>query len=388
MGIAMIDRAALARRAEALLPGLARPSRVDDGLRRAASYRTAAASYLENRRRARAGREDLLPLYFIWTVSRRCNFLCDYCDDHRGRRYPELPRDGELDTAAGLEVLRVMRTRCPSVYFAGGEPTLRDDLPAWLRGARALRYYPTILNTNGSAIVKRLRQPAWSTALADLDVVVVSLDALDPARLASMWGYPRPTEVIEAIHVLAALARPLRFALKVNCVIQPGRISDARAVLDFARDLGIGFAPVPVNRGPAVDGALADDPDYPALVELILERKRAGQNIVGSERMLRRLLSSAPLVCRNTLKPHVDHDGRVFWPCKASVAVEPRTFDVRDFDHVDALWAHASSAIDPRGFSTRCGAKCNWAQNYTTDAYAHGLTHPLSLLGEVRSLVA
>lgn len=388
MGVALIDRGAARARAQALLPRLAKPSRLEDGVRRAAAYRTAAESYLENRRRARAGREDLLPLYFIWTVSRRCNFLCEYCDDHRGRRYPELPRDGELDTAAGLEVLQVMRTRCPSVYFAGGEPTLRDDLPVWLREARALRYFPTILNTNGSAIVKRLRQPAWSTVLRDLDVVVVSLDALDPARLASMWGYARPAEVIEAIHVLAALAEPMRFSLMVNCVIQPGRVADARAVLDFARDLGIGFAPVPVNRGPAVDDALASDPEYADLVATILARKRAGQRIAGSARMLERLLSSAPLVCRNTLKPHVDHDGRVFWPCKASVAVEPATFDVRDFEHVDALWAHAAAAIDPRGFSARCGARCNWAQNYSTDAYAHGLTHPLSLLGEIRDLVS
>ncbi|MCA9607507.1 MAG: hypothetical protein KC619_17995, partial [Myxococcales bacterium] len=153
-------------------------------------------------------------------------------------------------------------------------------------------------------------------------------------------------------------------------------------------DLGIGFAPVPVNRGPTVDHALADDPEYSALVARILERKRAGQKIAGSERMLRRLLRSAPLVCRNTLKPHVDHDGRVFWPCKAAVDVTPVTFDVREFDHVDALWDRASAAIDPTGFSDRCGASCNWAQNYSTDAYAHGLTHPWSLLGEVRGLVA
>lgn len=388
MKTVLVDRAAQARRAQALLPELTRPSRVEDAARRAAAYRTALASYVENRRRARRGREDLLPLYFIWTVSRRCNFLCEYCDDHRGRRYPELPRDGELDTAAGLEVLRTMRTRCPSVYFAGGEPTLRDDLPVWLREARALRYFPTILNTNGSAIVKRLRQPAWRTALADLDVIVVSLDALDPRVLSAMWGYPRPAEVIEAIHVLAALAAPLRFSLMVNCVIQPGRVAHARAVLDFARDLEIGFAPVPVNVGPTVDVALRDDPEYADFVELVLARKREGQRIAGSERMLRRLLSSAKLACRNTLKPHVDHDGKLFWPCKASVAVEPVTLDVREFDHVDALYARAAAELDPRGFSARCGARCNWAQNYTTDAYAHGLTHPASLLAEVWDLVA
>ena len=104
--------------------------------------------------------------------------------------------------------------------------------------------------------------------------------------------------------------------------------------------------------------------------------------------MLRRLLTSAPLTCRNTLKPHVDHDGRLFWPCKASVDVEPIALDVRAYDHLDALWAEASEQIDPCGFSERCGGRCNWAQNYTTDAYAHGLTHPLDLLGELRGFLS
>ena len=58
-----------------------------------------------------------------------------------------------------------------------------------------------------------------------------------------------------------------------------------------------------------------------------------------------------------------------------------------DFDHVDALWAHCSALVSPHGFhgpaSNQCGAACNWAQNYTTDEYAHGLEHPLSLLGAV-----
>ncbi len=388
MKTALVDRAALNAQAAALLPTLASPPKLGDGARRAASYLTSARNFVENRRRFRAGREDLRPLYFIWTVSRRCNFLCSYCDDHRGRRYPELPRDGELDTRGALELLRVMRTRSPAVYFAGGEPTLRDDLPTLLREARALRYFPTIINTNGSAIVKRLRQPGWSTVLADLDLVVVSLDSLDPATLREMWGYGRPTEVIEALHVLSALKGPMRFKLMVNCVIQPGRTEHARAVLDFARELDITFAPVPLNVGPTIDAALQTDPGYAALVDTILERKREGQPIAGSYRMLSRLLTSAPLTCRNTLKPHVDHDGKLFWPCKAAVDVEPATFPVNDFDDLDELYAVASAEIDPSGFSERCGATCNWAQNYSTDAYAHGLTHPASLISEIRGFLS
>jgi hypothetical protein len=103
--------------------------------------------------------------------------------------------------------------------------------------------------------------------------------------------------------------------------------------------------------------------------------------------MLRRLLWSEPLVCRNTLKPHVDHDGRLFWPCKASVNVEPARIDVLQFADVESLYRYAVAQVDPTAFRgsgpRQCGANCNWAQNYSTDAYAHGLQHPLGLVAEI-----
>ncbi len=371
-------------RADALGPTLEPPRRGRAELRRRArSYATFARNYAANWRRARAGRQDLLPLYFIWTLLRDCNFRCDYCDDHRGRKYPDLPQTGTLDTARALRLLEVMRTRAPSVYFAGGEPTLRKDLPQLTRRARDLDYYPIIINTNGSAVDRLLAKPGWRTWLADTDVVVVSLDGLDMEAMGKLWVYRRPVDVVRNLLLLRELAAAQRVKLMVNAVIRPGATSDARAVLDLCCDLGIWFCPVPQNQGPAMTAALAADADYAALVDLILQRKRAGHRITGSLRMNQRLLTGAPLDCRNTLKPHIDHDGRLFWPCKASVAIEPAQIDVLAFDDVDALWAHAREQIDPTGFQDRCGARCNWAQNYTTDAYAHGLVHPLSLVTEV-----
>ncbi len=382
----------LAREAKALaaelLPRLERPRTLpEDARRRAHSLADSARSFLENRRRAASGREDLLPLYFIWTTHRTCNFLCTYCDDHRGGRYPELPEEGTLDTAEGVRLLEVMRTRATAVYFAGGEPTLRKDLPALTRAARDLDYYPLFVNTNGSAIDRLLGLPAYRTWLADLDVVIVSLDGLELPWLAQTWGTQRPEDVLRNLLLLRELSGPLRFKLAVNAVVQPGQVEHARDVLDLANDLGIWFTPVPMNVGPTVATGLSDDPAYVAFANLVLARKRAGHRITGSERLNHRLLFSEPLACRNTLKPHVDADGTLFWPCKASVAVEPVRARVLDFAHVDDLWAHCSARQDPRGFSARCGARCNWAQNYSTDAYAHGLEHPLSLLGEVGELL-
>ena len=371
--------------ADRLRPNLVRPSH--DLGRRVRAYRTALRNFRANRRLARQGREDLRPLYFIWTVHRPCNFLCEYCDDHQGKRYPELPTDGQLDTEEGIELLRIMRTGTPSVYFAGGEPLTRRDLPDLIDAAHRLAYYPIVVNTNGSPLDRLLKRPAWDRFLGQVDVMVVSLDALHLPTLSKMWGYARPEEVIRNLLLVRELAEEMGIKLMVNTVIQPGQVSHARDVLDLVGELGIWFCPVPVNVGPRVSGALIADPEYDALSETILRRKAEGQRITGSPRMLRRLLRSEPLDCRNTLKPHIDHDGRLFWPCKACVNVEPALVDVRDFEDVDALYAHASRLVDPTGFHgggpDQCGADCNWAQNYTTDTYAHGLLHPRQLLADV-----
>ncbi len=376
--------------AERLRPGLQAPrTGAAEWRRRALSWRTAAMNYAGNVRRARAGREDLWPLYFIWTTLRPCNFRCSYCDDHRGARYPELDGHGRLDTDAGKRLLRVMRTRTPSVYFAGGEPTLRRDLPELVREARDLDYYPIVVNTNGSLFHRLLDKPAWRTFLADVDVLVVSLDALDLGKLSRMWVTKHPEDVIRNLLMLRELASEMRIKLMVNTVIQPGLVREARAVLDLADDLGIWFCPVPQNRGPRIDPDVLADPDYAELARTIVDRKRAGARISGSARMNDRLLHAAPLDCRNTLKPHVDHDGKLAWPCKASANVEPARIDVLGFDGVEELYEHARRRIDPTRFHgpgpAQCGGDCNWAQNYTTDEYAFGLGHPAHLARELVS---
>ncbi len=380
------------RLAHQLLPRLEVPRNGwGEWRRRRRAYATAAGNYLVNRRLFKQGREDLRPLYFIWTLLRTCNFRCVYCDDHRGQCYPELPKDGTLSTDEGLRLLRVMRTGTSSVYFSGGEPTLRKDLPELTRAARDLDYFPILINTNGSVIDSLLQQDAWRSWLADIDIIIVSLDALHLPTLQDMWVYPHPERVLRNLLLLHELSEVMRFKLMVNTVIQPEAIAHARDVLDFANDLGIAFCPVPMNTGPAVHAALRHDSEYNALVKTILERKAQGYPITGSARLLQRLLHSEALTCRNTLKPHIDHDGRVFWPCKASVHVQPERVNVLDFDDVDSMYAYAARRIDPTGFhgpgTAQCGANCNWAQNYSTDTYAYGLEHPTSLIRDISDLV-
>ncbi len=238
-----LDWPRLAEEARALAaklrPQLAKPDRgVARQARRTQAYRTTARNYLDNRALSRAGREDLRPLYFIWTMLRTCNFLCTYCDDHRGRKYPELSNEGVLDTSQAFELLRIMRSRTPSVYFSGGEPTIRQDLPAITAEAHRLAYYPIIINTNASLLHRWLKREHWRTWLAHTDIIVVSLDALDLNALSDLWVYRKSEDVLRNLLLLRELSAEQDVKLMVNTVIQPGQTAEARAVLDLANDLG------------------------------------------------------------------------------------------------------------------------------------------------------
>jgi len=292
-----------------------------------------------------------------------------------------------LDTDQSIRLLKIMRTGVPSVLFSGGEPTLRDDFPEITRAARNLAYFPIIVNTNGSLLHQLLQKTRWRTWLADCDHIVVSLDALDPKVLSEMWCYQSPEVVIRNILLLHELSRGMRFKLLVSTVIQPGLTDHARDVLNLTNDLGICFCPMPMNVGPAIEASLLNDSQYQDLVKLILARKRAGYRIAGSLRLNERMLTAQPLQCRNTLKPHIDFDGRIFWPCKASMAIEPLMIRALDFENLDAIYEHASNLLDPTDFQLKCGARCNWSQHYTTDAYAHFLTNPWTIFSEIRDFL-
>lgn len=365
-----------------------------DTRRRLSSYHKAAESWIVNKRRLGRGDECLRPTYFIWTMTNRCNFACEYCDNHRGQKYPDLanPDGGPLSTEEGRELLKIMRSGTSAIYFCGGEPTLRNDLPSLTRSAWDLGYFPLMINTNAALLHRRLANPEWSDWLARMDIVICSLDSLDPGHLDGLYVTDEGEHVIRNVSALARLAEHTGTKVVVNCILRPGNIDHAEAVFDWARRLGIWFVPVPLNHGPSATHDLLEDPDYRRLVQRILREKGRGGRILGSQRLLERLLNQVPIKCLPSLKAHVDPDGSVWWPCKPCVNVEPIKVPVLGHRTLDEVWAEGRRLIDPSGFhgpgDDQCGANCGWAQNYAGDLYAFGLEHPLSLLGAIRDFTS
>ncbi|MDP8256679.1 MAG: radical SAM protein [Candidatus Alcyoniella australis] len=368
---------------------LSAADRLRDARRRARALALFGRNFTINRRKLRKGDHALRPLYAIWTMLNQCNFRCTYCDNHQGHAYYDVDDPGRLDTVGGKRLLELIHSGTPALYWCGGEPTLRDDLPELLDYSWDLGFFPNMINTNGFNIHQRLQQRAWRDFLWQMDVVVVSLDALNQRLLRKLWGVSKTEQVLVNLLLLRRLRELVKFKLSVNTVISEQTLDEARAVLDLCADLDLWFVPVPVNQGHRPSESLLQNPDYQALAELILQRKADGQKIIGSATLLGRLLYCRPHTCYTTLKPHIWSDGSLCWPCRAPVNVEPQDINLLKFDSFDQAYAAGRKLVNPDNFhgpaANQCGGECAWMQNYTTSRYAEGLLHPLQsgIVGEI-----
>ena len=122
-----------------------------------------------------------------------CNLQCSYCLTESGPRVPrrELPGEAILERAAEAADLGF-----ESFGVTGGEPFIRDDMPALV--AELGRRRPTVVLSNATLFnERRLRE---LEPLADLPVhVQISLDHPDPVENDEMRGPENFRKVMEAI---------------------------------------------------------------------------------------------------------------------------------------------------------------------------------------------
>ncbi len=341
---------------------------------------------------------NFIPLFYIWTMTNACNFICTYCSNHRDGKYPLLYKKGgahrkNLDTLQGKRLLHVMR-EASAIYWCGGEPTLRKDLPELLDYSTKVGMF-NMINTNGSLLGDLLVKPAYRNFLAQMDVVIISLDALDTKALAKMYNVHESIarNVIRNLLALRVLRHFVPFKLVANVVITKDNITEANDVIDFCCDLGITLAPVSGNIGSSADASLINDPAYQVLVDKILERARDGYPMIASAKLLDRVLHGRIEHCYPVVFDHVDHDGTIYWPCKAYPAAIKQP--LLNFDNVMQAHDEASKKLNPAFFhgkgKEKCNGSCQWMQNCVTEAYGSALVEGFiegGLFKEIRGLLS
>src|SRR5688572_5249025 len=158
------------------------------------------------------------------SVTDRCNMRCRYCMPED--TYVWLPRESILTFEEIARLVRVFAgLGVHKVRLTGGEPLLRQDLPALVEMiARDSRLTDLAMTTNGLLLAKH----ATDLRRAGLGRVTVSLDTLRPERMLTFARSARHADVLEGI----AAARAGGFAtIKLNSVVVRGFNDDELAEL-------------------------------------------------------------------------------------------------------------------------------------------------------------
>lgn len=263
--------------------------------------------YFQNAWRRKVLRTKIVAPYAVtFYVTHKCNLACSYCT----QKEPDVFSD-ELDTAGTLRLLGKIRKESDSIVVTGGEPTLRADIEEIVEAARFKeRFRSLLLITNGTLLDRKQRILSAVTGL------VVSLDALatDPTNpLSKPAALPKVLENLQLAK--EKLGNPRR--ITISTVIEEWNIGQVERLLDWCGEQGFVFAAQSAQMEKMPNLALLRNPAYQALVDKIIERRRANtQAVNGTPKTIETLLRFQPFECFPTMFPRVYPNGDVFYPCE------------------------------------------------------------------------
>ncbi|HII92341.1 MAG TPA: radical SAM protein [Methanosarcina sp.] len=154
-----------------------------------------------------------------------CNLHCKYCYAYRD----ESPQ--KLSSQQVNEILNTLSLRGSSVIiFSGGEPTLDNNLPEYIRTAYNLNHKPGIA-TNGVFLPESLLE-----AIVDCGAFIqFSLDTLDHKTFNSLCGLDRLNNILDNINrVLHAGIEPT-----LSFTVTQINFTDLTSIVEFALSKGI-----------------------------------------------------------------------------------------------------------------------------------------------------
>jgi MoaA/NifB/PqqE/SkfB family radical SAM enzyme len=275
--------------------------------------------------------DPVLPTMYVTPL---CNLQCTYCADWGLHKNSALV--AELPTREQLErTIAILAEECQALYFTGGEPLMRPDIAELAKFARSQGIVYLAMNTNGLLLHVR------PEVLSSLDNLVISLDGLDEVRdYPALQAQPRRRQrILDNIRWAAGEQKARGFSLTLTCVVRPGRVQAAHEVMEFAQEIGAEFSIQHLTVGSRASPELKADPAFRTFVNAMLEARRAGRGISGSEVYLTTTRDHRPFGCTPTAVPHVDHLGRLAYPCR----------EIGDQVYVDLLAAGSLRAAMKEG---------------------------------------
>lgn len=214
----------------------------------------------------------------LFEVTARCDLCCSFCFADTGNGCAP---DPGLETIEGWYRMLLERGGPFVVQLSGGEPTVRDDLPAIISLGRSLGFEFLQLNTNG---LRLAREDSYAEKLrtAGLSWVFLQFDGMDDGVYEKLRGRPLLREKLAAVDRCAAAGLGV---VLVPTLVRGVNVGEIGKIVDYAvRRIpavrGVHFQPVSYfGRHP---GAPADE-DRITIPEIIreIEKQTAGRMKTG-----------------------------------------------------------------------------------------------------------
>ncbi len=218
------------------------------------------------------------PVWCAWQVTYRCNFRCRICFYWRQRHRPS----EELSPADFLRGARnLARIGSLLVNLAGGEPTLRPDLPAVVEAVA--RWHFPFVTTNGWRIRPEQARALWRAGLWG---VSVSIDYPDAPRHDAQRGVRGAfEEAVRAIEVFRDTRTAPYQRVNLMAVLTAENQDEIEGVVALAERLGASAMVQPY--GVLKTGEVSPRP-RPPVAERLLEIRRRRPALISNPYFLAR----------------------------------------------------------------------------------------------------
>jgi len=215
------------------------------------------------------------PLYVHYGLTHRCNLQCRMCNVYR-----DASEDEELSIEQIEKVFDILRSLgIVYVSIGGGEPFLRQDLPAII-SLLIKKGFMVRLLTNGTLVDEGLIKDIVSSGLKEISV---SLDTLDHQKQAYICNRSDTGEkIIRSIDIFSrALSKNRRFLL-INTVVSRLNIDELPQLSQFAKSKGYYISFVPVETHGYSEFAFTQD-EHQSIDEnydYLMQKKKEGRSSI------------------------------------------------------------------------------------------------------------
>lgn len=234
-----------------------------------------------------------MPLAVQILLTHRCDAFCRTCS-------VPLQHRAELDTRAWITILDdLARLGTVRVTFSGGEPLVREDLPALVERCTA-HGISTTLDTNG------YRYPARADSLLGLGRVMIGLEGREEAHdaIREPGAFRRAQDAIAAARSRGIEVWTVTTLTRLN-------LDDIDWILDEAERTGAKAAfqllqPDSPQVPRSAAGLIPAPEDARRALRTLLEARLSGRPVGVSEKLLRYLLTWEDYDHSTTRAPHED----------------------------------------------------------------------------------